>query len=243
MMLVSLMGLKYIFSMKGRERGLVAMETNIKDYVLCGLILTAITCVGILATFLVTSAVSWLLPLGEYQVVLGTLLFLLFYGFISGLAIRFFVKFRPLKEGYFTMNSTTFMDWKLLIMMSNFGQRALAPFNFFFLGSVFAALYGAKIGKNSAVSVPLVDAFMVEIGDNSIVGAGTLICGNYLEKDKIFISPIKIGHNVTIGMNCVVLPNTVIGDGATLSIGSVVMPGTVIPAGETWKGNPARKWQ
>ena len=155
----------------------------------------------------------------------------------------FFVKFRPLKEGYFTMNSTTFMDWKLLIMMSNFGQRALAPFNFFFLGSVFAALYGAKIGKNSAVSVPLVNAFMVEIGDNSIVGAGTLICGNYLEKDKIFISPIKIGHNVTIGMNCVVLPNTVIGDGATLSIGSVVMPGTVIPAGETWKGNPARKWQ
>lgn len=219
------------------------METNIKDYVLCGLILTAITCVSILATFLVTSAVSWLLPLGEYQVVLGTLLFLLFYGFVSGLAIRFFVKFRPLKEGYSTMDSTTFMDWKLLIMMSNFGQKALAPFNFVFLGPLFAALYGAKMGKNIALAETMQDAYMVEIGNNTIIGCGTYVNGNYLENNKIFIGKVKIGHNVTIGMNCVVLPNTVIGDGATLSIGSVVMPGTVIPAGETWKGNPARKWQ
>ena len=219
------------------------METNIKDYMLCSVLLTTIACASALATFLATKFTFLWLPLGVYAGVFGVLCFLLSYGLISGLAVRLFVKFRPLKEGYSTMDSTTFMDWKLLIMMSNFGQRALAPFNFFFLGSVFAALYGAKIGKNSAVSVTLADAFMVEIGDNTIVGAGTLICGNYLEKDKIFISPIKIGNNVTIGMNCVVLPNTTIGDGVTLSIGSVVMPGTIIPAGETWKGNPARKWQ
>ncbi len=219
------------------------MKTELKDYIMCGFLLMAITCASLLSTFLVTRFLFSWIPFGAYAGIFGVLFFLLSYGLISGFVVRLFFKFRPLQEGYFAMDSATFRDWKLLIMISNFGQRALAPFNFFFFGSAFAALYGAKIGKNSAVSVTLADAFMVEIGHNTIVGAGTWICGNYLEKERIFIAPITIGNNVTIGMNSVILPNTTIEDGATLSIGSVVMPGTVIPAGETWKGNPARKWQ
>ena len=99
------------------------------------------------------------------------------------------------------------------------------------------------MGENVALSETIQDAFMAEIGNNTIVGCGAQIFGNYLENNKIFIGKVKIGHNVMIGVNCTIFPNTVIEDGATLSIGSVVMPGTVIPAGETWKGNPARKWQ
>jgi carbonic anhydrase/acetyltransferase-like protein (isoleucine patch superfamily) len=40
----------------------------------------------------------------------------------------------------------------------------------------------------------------------------------------------------------VVFPNTEIGAGAVVAGGSFVMPGTRIPAGESWRGNPARKW-
>ena len=34
-----------------------------------------------------------------------------------------------------------------------------------------------------------------------------------------------------------------IGEGAVVMGGAHVMPNTRIPAGETWRGNPARKWQ
>jgi acetyltransferase-like isoleucine patch superfamily enzyme len=45
-----------------------------------------------------------------------------------------------------------------------------------------------------------------------------------------------------VGVHSVVLPGTEIGDNATLLNGSYVVPGSKIPAGETWRGNPARKW-
>lgn len=54
--------------------------------------------------------------------------------------------------------------------------------------------------------------------------------------------PVVIGKQVTVGANCVVMPNTNIGDGAVLTSGSYLMPGMTIPPGEVWRGNPARKW-
>jgi len=46
-----------------------------------------------------------------------------------------------------------------------------------------------------------------------------------------------------VGANSIVLPGTELGEGAQLLGGSIVVAGTRIPAGETWRGNPARKWQ
>ena len=59
---------------------------------------------------------------------------------------------------------------------------------------------------------------------------------------KLVCHPVRIGADVTIGANAIVMPGSTVGERAVVVSGSVVMPGTSIPAGETWRGNPARKW-
>jgi acetyltransferase-like isoleucine patch superfamily enzyme len=60
---------------------------------------------------------------------------------------------------------------------------------------------------------------------------------------KIVLGRISIGAGATIGVNAVVLPGTEVGERALLVGGSILPAGTTIPPGETWRGNPARKWQ
>ncbi|MBK7464129.1 MAG: hypothetical protein IPJ50_16290 [Betaproteobacteria bacterium] len=63
-----------------------------------------------------------------------------------------------------------------------------------------------------------------------MIHGGKLICG-----------PVKIGAGATIGVNSVILPGAEIGENVTV-MGGLRNAGVKIPAGETWRGNPARKW-
>jgi acetyltransferase-like isoleucine patch superfamily enzyme len=51
--------------------------------------------------------------------------------------------------------------------------------------------------------------------------------------------PIRIGDDVFIGTNAIILKGVTIGDRAIIGAGSVVMKD--IPADEIWGGNPARR--
>ena len=75
-----------------------------------------------------------------------------------------------------------------------------------------------------------------------VLGNASLVTGNYLSGGKLVCHPVRIGADVTIGANAIVMPGSTVGERAVVVSGSVVMPGTSIPAGETWRGNPARKW-
>lgn len=57
--------------------------------------------------------------------------------------------------------------------------------------------------------------------------------------DATILRPIKIGNNVFIGMNCLLLPGTIIGDNVIIGAGSVVR-GT-IESNSVYCGNPATK--
>ena len=76
----------------------------------------------------------------------------------------------------------------------------------------------------------------IEIGDNTIFGPGVVIYDNdHIIKDglvadnEFLTTPVKIGKNVWIGANTVVLKGSVIEDGCIIAAGSVIK-GTV-PAG------------
>lgn len=107
------------------------------------------------------------------------------------------------------------------------------------------------IGNNSGLSSPVLSTrSSITIGDNVKIGGNVRVFDhNYhsldFEKrrgketsDDVKTSPVKIGNDVFIGTNAIVLKGVTIGDRAIVGAGSVVSKD--IPADEIWAGNPAR---
>ena len=219
------------------------MKTNPLDFLLSGLTITVMV---LLATFIAGYGIHpFMESLGSYQAIATLILFMLILGVLAGLTIRLILSICPIIEGTYDMDHWYFTEFKWLMMISDTGFWALRPFRFLALTPLFLILFGAKVGKNLGAggNSNIADPYMVRIGDNVIIGNRSEICGNTTHNGKIKLGYVTIGNNVTIGMNCTLFPNVTVGDGATVLIGSVVMPDTVIPPGETWRGNPARKWQ
>lgn len=112
-------------------------------------------------------------------------------------------------------------------------------------------LKGAEltIGNNTGFSgVSILCANKIEIGNNCNIGGNASIWDtdfhplNYLER-RVTIKgtktlPIKIGDDVFIGANCIILKGVTIGNRTIIGAGSVVTKN--IPADEIWAGNPAK---
>ena len=100
--------------------------------------------------------------------------------------------------------------------------------------------YNIKIGENfySNHNLTILDANKVEFGDNVFIApnCGFYTSGHPLDyqtrnKGLEFAKPIKIGNNVWIGGNVVVLPGVTIGDNVVIGAGSIVtkdIPSNVI---------------
>jgi acetyltransferase-like isoleucine patch superfamily enzyme len=85
------------------------------------------------------------------------------------------------------------------------------------------------------------------IGDNCLIGGGTLICGvNHgfavqgvpMRRQKFATAPIVIAEDVWIGMGAIILPGVSIGAGAIVGAGAVVTHD--VAPGEIVGGVPAR---
>lgn len=216
------------------------MKTSVLDYLLSTLALTALLGASIAPVWALTMLTRRLT--GDYHVLLDLALVLLFFGILAACAIRALLWFRPMAPGTYSMDSTEFVLWKLVTVIYHFGQAALKPLVPIFLKPLVAMLYGAQVGKDVALGGILDAPFVISIGERATIGAFSLVSGNFTTGDKLIFGPVKIGVGATVGVNAVVYPNTEIGDGGVLLGGSYLMPGTKIPAGETWRGNPARKW-
>lgn len=87
----------------------------------------------------------------------------------------------------------------------------------------------------------------VFIGDDSLIGPGVKIIsyqhgvapGALIRQQPNATRPIRIGRDVWIGANAVVLAGVTIGDGAVIGAGAVVTHD--VPAGEIWAGVPAQR--
>lgn len=104
-----------------------------------------------------------------------------------------------------------------------------------------------KIGVNCGFSGTSIGSFeSVEIGDNCIIGANTIITDsdwhclkpNNRFTGEIKTSPVIIKNNVFIGANSIILKGTTIGENTIIGAGSVVagnIPSNVIAAGNPCK--------
>lgn len=106
----------------------------------------------------------------------------------------------------------------------------------------FYRLMGAQIGRGVMINTKIIaDCSMLTIGDRSVIGGeATVICHSF-EHGRLTVRPVRIGSDVTIGLNAVVFPGVTVGDGAVIAAGSIVLKDTKVPAGSTWAGVPARQ--
>lgn len=216
------------------------MKTTLTDYLLSGVAISLIMAASIMGVILL---LPWSRVLfSDYHVLADFFLALLLYGLLSAALVRALLRVQPIPPGRYGMDSPVFTRWKLVTIVYRLGQSALRPWTPVFLKPVVEALFGARIGRDVALGGIIDDPYRVSVGDGSVLGNASLVSGNYISGGVLTCGRIDIGRGVTIGANSVVFPDTEIGDGATLIGGCYVMPGARIPAGETWRGNPARKW-
>ena len=101
---------------------------------------------------------------------------------------------------------------------------------------------GMKVGKRvSAGLMSMFDVFFPEnitIGDNSIIGYGSVLLGHEFLIREWRTGTIVIGRDVVIAANVTVLPGVTIGDGAVVSAMSLVNKD--VPAGAVVGGVPIR---
>jgi len=217
------------------------MKTSPLDFLLSGLFITAILAAAL-------ALVGWVLSpltrahLGAYHAIADFFMLLLAYGLLSALVVRLMLRFRRIEPGEYSMDASVFTYWKLLTILYRLGQGALLPFTPVFLKPVIEMLFGAQVGSNVALGGTIDDPYMVSIGDGAVLGNASLISANVISHGKISFGRVTVGAGATVGANAVVLPGCEIGDNAVVMGGAFVITGTKIPAGETWRGNPARKW-
>jgi acetyltransferase-like isoleucine patch superfamily enzyme len=126
------------------------------------------------------------------------------------------------------------------LYLINFGPLVNVPLIPPAFTRVWYRLLGARLGHNTYPgAATILDAPLVEIGANCILGFHCLLTPHIMVGSKLSDYKIRIGDNVTLGVGCTVFGGTTIEDGSILLPHSVVNPHTHIGANEIWGGAPA----
>lgn len=89
---------------------------------------------------------------------------------------------------------------------------------------------------------------LISIGSNAMITSGTKILTHFYDEaesvrqgyeHKFYHGRVRIGHNVFIGLNVLIVKDVSIGDNAIVAAGSVVI--SDVPADAIFAGNPARQ--
>lgn len=107
---------------------------------------------------------------------------------------------------------------------------------------------GMKIGQNCHLETSSfsTEPYLIDIGDHVAIAYGTSFVthdgGIWCFRDELLngdiFGRIKIGNNVLIGTNCIILPNTTVGNNCIIGAGSVVRG--KFPDNSVIFGNPAK---
>jgi hypothetical protein len=143
-----------------------------------------------------------------------------------------------LKEGEYPMISLATMKWtivgalQLLVSNTFMDYILLTPF-----AALLYRLMGAKVGKFVQINSSFcADLSLLEIGDGSVIGGHATVIGHSFERHTLILKRVKIGKQVIVGLNAVVLPGVEIGDRAMVAGGAFVPKDTKIPPGTVYYG-------
>lgn len=151
--------------------------------------------------------------------------------FLTGIIQRLLVT--GFKEGKYSTDSPLFSRWLVYSSLHVIVLNAILPF---MSGSPFTKMYyrilGCKIGKNVFINtVGLHDAYLLEIGDNVVIGGKADISCHIFEGNHLTLGKIKIGNNVLIGTEAYLMPGVTIGNKCNIGMYSYVRKNKTISEG------------
>ena len=164
--------------------------------------------------------------------------------FIFGLTLLFLVGFLNmllhlrLKEGSFSFKDGELLKW---FFLNSLVQAVKAFFMDFMLLTPFSNLFyrmmGAKLGMNVQInSKNVADLSLLEIGDNAVIGGNATVICHLFERRGLKLKKVKIGANVVVGLNSVIMPGVEIGDHAIIAAGAIVPKDTIVAARTVYAG-------
>lgn len=128
------------------------------------------------------------------------------------------------KPGKYSTDSFMFAKWLLYSGLHVILLNMVLPY---VSGTIFAKIFyrilGCKIGKNVFINTPgLHDAYLLEIGDNVVIGGDANISCHIFEGNKLILNKIKIGNNSLISAESYIMPGAEIGKNCNIGIKAYV---------------------
>jgi acetyltransferase-like isoleucine patch superfamily enzyme len=166
-----------------------------------------------------------------FSICCGLALFLYFItgAVVLGLALRIITL--GIKPGRYPFVSFVMVRW---LVYSGIYQLAtttiLAHVPVSFVGNLFFRLFGAKLGKNVKVNTSFLnDAYLLEIGDDVVIGGKTDISCHSIERGTLILRPVKIGSGTLIGQGCYISPGVTIGSNCVIGQYAFLRKNAVVP--------------
>lgn len=138
-----------------------------------------------------------------------------------------------IKPGKYKTNTFTFARWIIYSGLHVILLNTTLPF---MTGTSWIKLYfrilGCKIGKNVFInSKGLHDAYLLEIGDNVVIGGDANISCHIFEGDNLILGKIKIGRNTLIGAESYIMPGVEIEEKCSIGLKAYVRKNKKIQSG------------
>lgn len=135
------------------------------------------------------------------------------------------------KPGRYSTGSITFVRWIIYSGLHVLSMYLVMPY---ISGTIWSRLFykilGAKLGKNVFLNSNLIsDAYLLEVGDNVVVGGGASVSCHIFEGDKLILGKIKIGSNSLIGADSYVMPGATIGNNCNVGIKAIIRKNRNVP--------------
>jgi acetyltransferase-like isoleucine patch superfamily enzyme len=161
----------------------------------------------------------------------GAAIFLYFItgALVMSIVIRVFTL--GIKPGRYPMLSLTMIRWMIYSGVYHLaGMTILAYLPMSVIGIIFFRIIGARIGKNVRLNTWFLnDAYLLEIGDNVIIGGKTDISCHTFEKNNLILQRVKIGAGTFIGQRCYISPGVTIGKHCLIGQYALVRKNNTIP--------------
>jgi acetyltransferase-like isoleucine patch superfamily enzyme len=232
---------KYDFSLKSISRGLALLITPIFAY-LIGLF----PLVWLFLYVLKLVSLSNIIHLFFFSgfMIIWFFLFIIVETFIPGLFIRL-LRLR-IKEGVYEISilDWNFFKYSLYFVLYRPSLKLISILPLLPLRVRYLKLVGLKMGKSSVLAGSEIfhDPYMIEIGEQTLIGGWSQITGHVGEK-KLTVKKVKIGNNCLIGGLSFIMPGAVIEDNVTLGLHSVVLKDMHLEQGKFYAGIPAKEVQ